>query len=94
MRIFYIISAVYLAVMNLITLITYGIDKSKAKKGRWRISEKALILLAAVGGSIGALLGMYGFHHKTKHLKFTIGVPIILILQIIILTVGYLYFKA
>ena len=57
-------------------------DKRKARKNRWRIPERTLILSAAFGGSIGALLGMYTFRHKTKHLKFTLGIPAILIAQI------------
>jgi uncharacterized membrane protein YsdA (DUF1294 family) len=75
---------IYLVVINIVTFITYGIDKRKAIKKLWRIPEATLILLAAIGGSIGALLGMLFFHHKTKHRKFTIGVPVILALQLII----------
>ena len=58
------------------------VDKRKAIKNRWRIPERTLILSALFGGSIGALLGMYTFPHKTKHLKFTLGIPAILIAQI------------
>ena len=58
--------------------------KQKARRGRWRIPERTLLLLAALGGSVGSLLGMYLFHHKTKHLKFTLGVPLILILQLLL----------
>lgn len=72
----------YLLFINCFAFLLYGIDKSKAKHRRWRIPERTLILVAALGGSVGALLGMRLFHHKTKHLKFTIGVPLILILQI------------
>ena len=68
--------------INVVTFITYGIDKYKAKKGKWRISEVALILMAVFGGSIGAWLGMKAFHHKTMHKKFYIGVPTIIILQL------------
>lgn len=75
----------YLIVMNLITFFLYGLDKWKAMHHRWRISEAALLLAALIGGSIGALAGMYGFRYKTKHKKFTIGVPLLLILQIILL---------
>ena len=71
----------YLIVINALTILLYGIDKWKAQRSKWRIPEGTLILLAAVGGSIGALLGMYLFRHKTKHLKFTLGVPAILIIQ-------------
>ena len=59
------------------------IDKYKAKKNLWRIRESTLLLIAVIGGSIGALAGMYTFRHKTKHLKFTLGIPVILVLQIV-----------
>ena len=75
----------YLIFINVLTFLFYGIDKRKARKSRWRISETTLILLAIVGGSIGALLGMYVFHHKTKHKKFVLGVPAILVIQIALL---------
>lgn len=66
----------------------YGIDKWKAHRKQWRISEKMLLFLAIFGGSAGALAGMYTFHHKTLHKKFAIGVPLILVIQIMIF---YLY---
>lgn len=75
----------YLLVINVITLIVYGIDKLKAKRGWWRISEATLLILAAIGGSIGAWCGMVLFRHKTKHWKFKLGVPMIFILQIALL---------
>ena len=71
-----------LLLINLITFAVYGYDKSCAKRRAWRVPEIRLLLLAAVGGSGGALLAMFLFRHKTKHLKFTIGVPVILGLQI------------
>ena len=71
-----------LLAINAITFILYGIDKLKAKKGKWRIPEATLLLLAVVGGSIGAWLGMKVWHHKTLHKKFRYGVPLILIAQI------------
>ena len=71
----------YLLFINIISFASMGIDKLKATKGRWRISEKALFLLAATGGSIGSIAGMFTFRHKTKHLSFRIGLPAILILQ-------------
>lgn len=74
---------IYLTFVNIIAFIVYGVDKWKARKNRWRIPEKKLLFLAIIGGSVGALAGMYIFHHKTQHKKFTIGVPVILILQII-----------
>ena len=75
--------AIYLLLINALAFLLMLIDKIKAKKNLWRIPEKALILTAALGGSVGALTGMYLFRHKTKHLKFTIGIPVILALQII-----------
>ena len=71
----------YLIGVNILTFLLYGIDKRKARKGNWRIPEASLIGLAVGGGSIGALLGMYLFRHKTQHKKFTIGIPVILLLQ-------------
>ena len=72
----------YLLLINAAAFILMLVDKRKARKNRRRIPERTLILSAALGGSIGALLGMYTFRHKTKHLKFTLGIPAILIAQI------------
>ena len=72
----------YLIAINIVTFIVYGIDKVKAMKGKWRISEATLLILAAIGGSIGALLGMKVWHHKTMHKKFKYGLPLILLVQI------------
>lgn len=83
---------IYLALINLVTLIVYGADKRKAKKGKWRVPEKTLFLLAIIGGSIGALAGMYLFHHKTKHWYFKWGIPAILLLQIAV-AVYIIYFR-
>lgn len=85
---------IYLAAINVITFIMFGADKARAAKGRWRISESALILAALLGGSTGALAGMRIFHHKTKHRKFTIGIPVILALQIILMVIYYPYIPA
>ena len=71
----------YLLGINLLTFFIYGIDKWKAKRDKWRVPEATLLMLAALGGSVGALLGMSVFHHKTKHKKFLIGVPLILLAQ-------------
>ncbi len=76
-----LIILIYLVVMNIIGFAIMGIDKSKAKRGAWRIPEKTLFLIAILGGSIGSLLGMKQFRHKTKHKSFTIGMPAILIVQ-------------
>ena len=73
---------VWLAVINLLTFIVYGADKRRARKGKWRVPEKTLFLLPLLGGSIGALLGMRVFHHKTKHWYFVWGIPVILLAQI------------
>lgn len=72
----------YILIINVIAFAAYGIDKQKAVKKEWRISEDTLIGLALIGGSAGALLGMKCFHHKTRKKKFSVGVPLILILQI------------
>ena len=76
---------IYLLVINIATFFTYGIDKWKAKKSKWRIRETSLLTLAVLGGSIGAWLGMKVWHHKTMHKKFKYGVPAILILQLALL---------
>ena len=73
----------YLIIVNAAAFLLMLADKQKAKRGAWRIPEKTLIGAAAIGGSIGALCGMYLFRHKTKHLKFTLGIPLILAVQII-----------
>lgn len=74
----------YLIIINVIAFIIYGLDKRKAKKHLWRIPENTLIGLALIGGSIGAFLGMRLFHHKTKHIKFYVGVPAIFIIELVI----------
>ena len=71
-----------LAAVNLLAFVLYGVDKLKAKKGAWLIPEATLLLVAFLGGSLGALLGMEIFRHKTKHAKFRILVPLFLILHI------------
>lgn len=83
--------AVYLLGVNVLAFLMYGLDKMKAKKDKWRIPEKTLIMVAVIGGSVGAFLGMQTFRHKTKHLKFTIGVPVIFVLQIV--AVWYIWFR-
>ena len=72
----------YLLAINIATFLLYGIDKYKAKKNQWRISEATLLTMAAIGGSIGAWAGMRLWHHKTKHKKFKYGIPILIILQV------------
>ena len=74
----------YLLLINAAAFLLMLSDKRRAKKNRWRIPESTLMLSAALGGSIGALAGMYTFRHKTKHIKFTAGIPAILIAQILL----------
>lgn len=81
----------YLIVINLIGFLGMGLDKFKAKKKYWRTKEKTLFIIAILGGSIGSIAGMYIFRHKTKHNSFVIGMPMILAIQIGI--VSYLCFK-
>lgn len=81
----------YLAVINVATFLTYGLDKWKAKRSKWRIREAALLTLAVLGGSIGAWLGMIVWHHKTQHKKFKYGIPAIIIVQAII--IWYFFFR-
>ena len=73
---------IYLLIINAAGFAFMCIDKWKAKKNRWRIPEATLMGIAALGGSVGSLLGMYTFRHKTQHIKFTVGIPVILVLQI------------
>lgn len=75
---------IYLVIINLIAFLTFGADKRRARKDKWRVRERTLFLLAIIGGSVGALLGMYVFHHKTKHWYFCVGIPAILVLQIVL----------
>ena len=78
------IAIIYLAVINVVAFFMYGIDKRKAKKSKWRISEATLLMMAILGGSIGAWLGMKVWRHKTLHKKFRYGIPLILIAQIVL----------
>ena len=71
----------YLLIINAAGFLLMLADKWKAKKNRWRIRESTLLLVAALGGSLGSLAGMYLFRHKTLHLKFTLGIPLILAAQ-------------
>lgn len=74
---------IYIILTNILLFTLMGIDKQKAKLNQWRISEKTLFILAIIGGSIGGILGIYTFRHKTKHLKFTLGFPTIILFQVI-----------
>ena len=75
---------IYLAIINAISFLLMLVDKYKAKKNLWRIPERTLMGFAAIGGSLGALAGMYLVRHKTKHLKFTVSIPVILFLHVLI----------
>lgn len=87
----YILAISYLLLLNGIAFVLFGIDKLKARKGRWRIPERSLLVVALLGGSIGAWLGIKVWHHKNLHKKFSIGVPLIICLQIGLLVGAYLY---
>lgn len=76
---------IYLIVINLISFFAMYLDKRKAKYGKWRIPEQTLLILTIIGGSIGGIAGMYTFRHKTQKLRFSVGFPVILILQIILI---------
>ena len=72
---------VYIVIINIAAFFMFGIDKRRARKNKWRVPEKTLLIMAAIGGSVGALLGMTTFHHKTKKWKFKLLIPLFLILQ-------------
>ena len=86
MRLLFLICLVYIIVINITGFLVMGIDKQKAIKNKWRIKEKTLFTLAIIGGSVGSILGMFCFRHKTKHYSFVIGMPLILTLQIILIS--------
>ena len=79
------IVTLYLLIINAVNFVLMLIDKYKAKNNLWRIPEQTLLLIAALGGSLGTLMGMRLFRHKTLHLKFSLGVPALLVLHIVIL---------
>ena len=79
-------SMYYLLAINIVSFFLYGIDKYKAKKNKWRISEATLLMIAVIGGSIGAWVGMRIWHHKTMHKKFKYGIQVIIIMQIALVT--------
>lgn len=75
---------IYLIMINIIAFLAMWIDKRKAEKGKWRTKESTLLILALMGGSIGALIGMYVWHHKTQKARFFVGIPMMLIMHILI----------
>ncbi len=81
---------IYIITINILTCIMYGVDKMKAISNKRRITEKTLIGMALVGGSLGALIGMQSFRHKTKHLKFKIIIPLCLFIHVVLLLIIYL----
>ena len=81
----------YLLAVNLTAFLVMGVDKRRAKKGKWRISEKTLFLPAVLGGALGGILGMRVFHHKTKHWYFRFGFPALLLIQLML--AGWLFWK-
>ena len=82
---------IYLVVINIIGFLIMFIDKQKAKKGAWRIPEKALFIVTALGGGIGTIAGMYTFRHKTQKLQFVVGLPFITILEIILIIYWFFF---
>ena len=86
----YKILIIYLLIINIIGFVLMGIDKQRAIRGAWRISEASLFLTAFLGGALGCTLGMHGFRHKTKHWYFRFGLPAITLVQILLL---FLFFK-
>ncbi len=83
-----VIALVVITVMNLVSFALMGIDKLRARRGAWRISEKALFLTTACFGGLGGVLGMRVFHHKTQHWYFKVFFPVLLVVQIVLLAVG------
>ena len=75
----------YFILINLVGIIIMAYDKRRAVMRKWRVPEAHLFFIALIFGSLGSIIGMYLFHHKTKHLKFTLGMPLILLIQVVIL---------
>nr|WP_313128548.1 DUF1294 domain-containing protein [Anaerocolumna sp.] len=87
----YKVVILYLIILNVVGFFSMGVDKKRAKNNEWRIKEKTLFFIAIIGGSAGSLLGMKVYRHKTKHTAFVIGMPIILIVQILL--VVFLFYR-
>ena len=88
-----VIALVVITVMNLVSFALMGIDKRRARRGAWRISERALFMTTACFGGLGGVLGMKVFHHKTQHWYFRVFFPVLLVLQIAILSIGVHYYS-
>lgn len=85
---------VYIGVVNVVGFILPAVDKRRAKKDRWRIRESTLFLVSVLGGSVAMYISMRLFHHKTKHKRFMIGIPVIIVLQVVLITaVWYFFFR-
>ncbi len=80
---------IYLLIINILALLVMGLDKSRARNQGWRIPEKTLFFLSIIGGSLGSIIGMYLFHHKTRHWYFVIGMPLILVAHIVLAILLY-----
>ncbi len=85
----WLIIIIYLVAVNFLGLILMGVDKSRAKRRKWRIPEATLFLVAVIGGALGSTAGMYIFRHKTKHWYFVIGMPAILVIHLIAAAILY-----
>ncbi|MFA9375207.1 MAG: DUF1294 domain-containing protein [Lachnotalea sp.] len=90
MTTFIYIFAIYLLLINMLGFFSMGIDKHKAKNHLWRIPEKTLFMIAFLGGSIGSSMGMYTFHHKTKHHTFVVGIPTIIVIEFTVFIILFL----
>lgn len=88
------VGLIYIIGMNLLGFALFGLDKCKARRGEWRIPERRLFLAAVLGGSLGAWIGMYVFRHKTKHWKFRVGIPGILLIQCLLVYVGISFMES
>lgn len=84
---------IYLLIINAAGMLFMLADKKKAQKGAWRIPEKVLLSVAVVGGSLGCILGMQLFRHKTRHPRFSVGLPLILSVQVVCIVIACCYFQ-
>ncbi|MDO5557517.1 MAG: DUF1294 domain-containing protein [Clostridia bacterium] len=81
---------IYILFINLLTFFNMGLDKQRAKKGKWRTKESTLFILVLMGGGIGGIAGIYTFRHKTQNKMFTIGFPLILIIELVLVIVNFI----
>ncbi|MBC3888316.1 DUF1294 domain-containing protein [Acetobacterium paludosum] len=92
MKNFILYLILYLIIINFVTFFLFWKDKRRSKRDAWRIPEKTLLIFSVVGGSVGGIMGMKVFHHKTKHLQFSLGLPVILLFQVGIAAVAFFKF--